>query len=384
MQQVSTIGRIGDAIARVTARRAPLRTRPPARVGILMQWGVGDAVLTTPLLAGLRAAWPEAQIDAIGKPWLAELFAGDRVVDRCIDLVPPWTKPKGKYRLWDREWRVFAHAIAAARRTHYDLLVCIRWDIRELLVSRLLRATDVAGFAAVGGRNWVTIDLGLDAIGFQALHRSAAAAHAAHVLTGQGVPPTPSLSIRPDERRDAIERIRSTGYTGGPVVAVHGGAGSPTRRWPVERFNAVLRSLADRIGCLVLIDDHATAPLAPPADAPWLRWSGTLSGLKALLSACDILLCNDAGPMHVAAAVGCRVVAVFGPTAPGWFGPVGPGHRLAIVDPMPCRPCIDRCIYEDPVCMDRVTVQSVTAALGDALKDLSARSADPVAESHAR
>ena len=278
-----------------------------------MQWGIGDAVLTTPLLAGLRAAWPEASIDAIGKPWLANLFAGDHLVDRCVTLVPPWTRPKGKYRVWNCEWRVFAREIAAARRTSYDLLVGIRWDIRELMVSRLLRATDVAGFAAVGGRSWTTIDLGLDASGYEALHRGASAAHAAHVLTGQSISAVPSFSFLADERRDVVERIRSAGHAGGPVVAVHAGAGSPIRRWPVERFDAVLRSLGNRIGCLVLIDDHAAAPVTPPAGVPHLRWSGTLSSLKAMLSACDILLCHDSGPMHIATAVGCRTVAIFGP-----------------------------------------------------------------------
>lgn len=378
------IRRIGDAMARLSARRTPIGSRPPATIGVLMQWGIGDAVLTTPLLDGLRAEWPEARIDAIGKPWLADLFAGDHRVDRCIPLVPPWTRLKGKYCIWGREWRIFAHEMAAARRTPYDLLVSIRWDIRELIVSRLLRAAAVAGFAAVGGRSWVTTDLALDASGHAALHRSVVAAHAAHVLTGCSVPAAPSLSIMADERRHVVERIRGAGYAGGPVVAVHAGAGSIIRRWPIERFNAVLRSLGNRAGCLVLIDDQAAAPLTPPADVPYLRWSGTLSCLKAMLSACDILLCNDAGPMHVAAAVGCQTVAIFGPGMDSWFRPTGPGHRIVIEEPMPCRPCFDRCIYPSAICLERIGVDRVGATLHDVLGELPVSSPASVAGDLAR
>jgi hypothetical protein len=159
VQEFSTIRRIGDVMASLSPRRDAARDHSPASVGVFVQWGIGDAVLTTPLLAGLRAAWPEVRIDAIGKPWLADLFAGERFVDRCVALAPPWTRIKGKYRVWDREWPVFAREIAAARRTRYDLLIGIRWDIRELLLSRALRAAGMAGFAEIGGRKWVTIDI---------------------------------------------------------------------------------------------------------------------------------------------------------------------------------------------------------------------------------
>jgi ADP-heptose:LPS heptosyltransferase len=238
VEEFSTIRRIGDVMASLSPRRTVARNHAPASVGVFIQWGIGDAVLTAPLLAGLRAAWPEARIDAIGKPWLADLFDGERFVDRCVPLVPPWTKTKGKYRVWNREWRVFAREIAAARRIRYDLLVGIRWDCRELLLSRALRAAGMAGFAGAGGRKWVTIDLGLDAAGQGAMHRSEVAAHAARMLTGRAVSPIPTLSVRTRERHDLLERFRGAGHAGGPVVAIHTGAGSPIRRWPIERFNA--------------------------------------------------------------------------------------------------------------------------------------------------
>ena len=80
--------------------------------------------------------------------------------------------------------------------------------------------------------------------------------------------------------------------------------------------------------------------------------------LGALLRSADLLVTNDTGPMHLAAAVGTRVVAIFGSTSPTWTGPCGGGHRV-LTEPVPCAPCFQRTCEIDYVCLDRIDVDRV-------------------------
>ncbi len=130
--------RIGDLLSAISPRRGFPESTPPHRIGVLLQWGIGDAVLALPLLQGLHRSHPEASIELIGKPWLAELFAGEAWLNRTHLLVPPWTKHQGKYRIWEKDWRRFARQLRVVRRTRFDLLIGIRFDPREVLQLRLL------------------------------------------------------------------------------------------------------------------------------------------------------------------------------------------------------------------------------------------------------
>ena len=176
--------RVGDLLSGISPRRGSPESAPPRRIGVLLQWGIGDAVLALPLLRGLREAYPEASIELVGKPWLAELFAGEACADRTHLLVPPWTKYQGKYRIWEKDWRRFARQLLEVRRTHFDLLIGIRFDLREVLQLRLLNAREIAGFGSAGGRHWVTRDIGLTAEEYTDRHRSEVSAHTLEALTG--------------------------------------------------------------------------------------------------------------------------------------------------------------------------------------------------------
>ncbi len=365
--------RVGDLLSAISPRRGSPESPPPHRIGVLLQWGIGDAVLTLPLLQGLHRAHPEASIELIGQPWLAGLFAGEAWLNRTHLLVPPWTKRQGKYRIWEKDWRRFARQLRVVRRTRFDLLIGIRFDPREVLHLRLLNARETAGFGSTGGRHWVTRDIGLTAEKYNDRHRSEVSAHALEVLTGRTRSSIPHFQLDEAARARALRTLRQAGYRGGPILAVHGGAGHPIRRWGDENFNAVLKALPGAVQFVTVIDDGSGKggqDLRIPNTVPSCVWRGGIADLKGLLSVCDLLLCCDSGVMHVAAACGCRVVAVFGPTLVGWFGPRGKGHEVVKVEPMPCRPCLNRCIYTTPICMEGVTPQAVSDALHRAVASL--------------
>ena len=364
---------VGDTLSFVSPRRATPAPGPPQRIGVLLQWGIGDAVLALPLLQGLAEAFPGASIELIGKPWLADLFRGEACVGRTHLLVPPWTKFRAKYRIWETDWGRFAAQLRVVRRTRFDLLISVRFDPRETFQLRMLKATETAGFGAAGGRHWLTLDLGLTAAAYDARHRSEVGAHALEALTGVRRSNLPRLHVSEAARSKAQAWLRHRGYRGGLVLAIHGGAGHPIRRWGESNFNSVLKALPRAVRFVTVIGEcgqDAAPEIEVPASVPSALWESGLADLKALLSLCDVLLCCDSGVMHMGAACGCYVVAIFGPGAIRWFSPAGPGHEVVRVDPMPCRPCLDHCIYPSPICMERVTPQAVSQALHRAVAAL--------------
>jgi ADP-heptose:LPS heptosyltransferase len=200
------------------------------------------------------------------------------------------------------------------------------------------------------------------------------AAIAARALTGLMPPREPRF--KPNPR--AVERARAwlteVGWKGGPVLALAFGAAHPIRRWSNAKVTATLARLSEGIGACVVIEDGAPGderPIRTPANVPTAVWRGRLPELKGLLAAADITFCADSGPMHIAAAVGSRTVALFGPGDIEWFGPPGSRHRVVAAEPMPCRPCYDYCIYPTPVCMERIGIAEAAEALGRGLAEVA-------------
>jgi heptosyltransferase-2 len=153
----------------------------------------------------------------------------------------------------------------------------------------------------------------------------------------------------------------------------------PAKRWPPERFVAAAREIHQATACQWLIlggpaDVSLAASIATelgPSAGETLNFAGrtNLRDLCAVLKACRVLLTNDTGPMHLAAAVGTPVVVPFGSTSPELTGPGLPGdsrHRLlrAVV---PCSPCFRRQCPIDFRCMNSIQVEQVVAGVLESL-----------------
>jgi lipopolysaccharide heptosyltransferase I len=153
-------------------------------------------------------------------------------------------------------------------------------------------------------------------------------------------------------------------------VAMNVSARWPTKRWPAASFAEV----ADRLqqegcGAVVMIGGPAeradVAAVSGMMKTPAIDLAGatTVGLLPALLSRASLLIANDSGPMHVAAAVGTPVVALFGPTSAARTGPYGVGHEV-LTGKVPCSPCFSRTCHNTlPLeCMRLVSPEQVLAA----------------------
>ncbi|WP_162139724.1 glycosyltransferase family 9 protein [Kordiimonas gwangyangensis] len=230
---------------------------------------------------------------------------------------------------------------------------------------------------SAGGRFWLTDPVpGIDKEYYFSHHRATVAAHIATFLTGAKVSDTPALQGGDRSQAVIAKWLGEEGLADHAVVVVHMGAGQKIREWGVSNFRtALLKACKEQreMVAVVAVDDPNTgaSELVEDIRSAGLRaslWRGSLPDLKALLVSSSVLLCNDSGPMHVAAACGCNVVAIFGPGSLEMFSPIGDGISEAIFhSPMPCRPCYDRCIHQSPICLEAVTPIKVALALRRAL-----------------
>ncbi len=325
---------------------------------------LGDAVLTLPALEALDRRFPGAEIAVLAKPWVGGLFAGYPAVDRVLE-----------YRSQDAHgglcgrWRL-ARDLG---RDGFDLAVVFPNSLDSALIPWLAHIPRRAGYPT-DGRRWLLTHPIPKPSPSAGRHQVERYLHIVRALGGDG---TGRLHLPvPHAAREGARRLLN-GYgiaPGDRLVAVNPGSvyGS-AKRWPAERFATVADGLADSSGArIILVGSSGERPiLAQVADRmrrPALNLGGQsdLTTLVGLLERAHLLVSNDTGAMHIAAAVGTPVVAVFGPTDAAATGPLGPGSRI-VQEPVPCSPCLLRECPIDHRCMTRITVDQVLRAALDLL-----------------
>ncbi len=346
----------------------PLADPSVRRVALVrLRVGLGDLLCSLPALRRLRAARPDLRLTLVTWPEVAPLVARLGGVDELLpfpgtDDVPD--RPPG--RVPDpADWAPFT-AAAAARR--FDLALQVYGDRPAAnRVAAALGARLAGGFAPTG---WAPPP------GTAALHlRYPVHLHEAErhlrLVEHLGVPACgpPEMAFpltAEDEARHAVLLDRH-GLSPGGYAVLHPGASSPTRRWPVARYAEVGDALAAD-GLAVVVtgvpaerDAAAAVVAAMRAPATDLTGATDLGGLAALLRDGAVLVGNDTGSAHLAAAVGARSVTVFLAGDPVRWAHPGPRHRAVVAD-VPCAPCPHLACPIDFRCAASVRPAAVLAA----------------------
>lgn len=362
-------------LAPLGSLRVQAVTGEAPKILVLEFWHLGDAVMAEPLLRALRQHFPRATISLLCKPQTRMLLEPAGVVDRFIEVDIPWTAFTGKYA-----WRRYRDArllpaIRALRRERFDVSIDARMDVRSNILTWLIGARRRIGFATPGGAALLTdrvADPGEhshkveDWLAMLAPLGAAAPAQAA-----------PVLRVRDDVQGRVDATLRGLGIAEDArgVVAVLPSARQAVRRWPLERFRALVAELSSRDGVrvLALVDPDGYGRELADDGATCVQAS--LEELPAFLARCDLYVGNDTGPAHIAAAVGTPTVTIFGPGAAQWFRPYGPGHHIVQIEAMPCRPCFDTCTRHTNVCLQDLSVSAVLRAVDHAIADGAASTA---------
>jgi ADP-heptose:LPS heptosyltransferase len=190
---------------------------------------------------------------------------------------------------------------------------------------------------------------------------------------------TVEVMVAPAEARAAQARIQEAmPFRDRPLLVVHPGAGGPNKCWPTSGFAKVCDAVqSEGLAHVLLVGGPAEGKAIAEIRAAMCTEAATLTavldarGLAAVLEAADLLFCNDSGPMHLAAAVGTRTVALYGSSSTVNWRPLGEGHTVVQAS-MPCRDCAspDRCKAPNPYltyCVLRLSVEEVQRAVLRAL-----------------
>ncbi|MBI2834828.1 MAG: lipopolysaccharide heptosyltransferase II [Acidobacteria bacterium] len=369
-------------------RRAP--PGPPTRILLLRFERIGDLLMTLPAISAVRSAAPNATIDLVVGSWNEPIARLIRDVNRIETLDLPWlSRPAGS-----------ASALTLARRAlswrkrHYDLAINLEGDLRSHLLMWLSGARRRVSFDMAGGAPLLTDRVAFDSRAHtseNALQLVRAAFKSTAIESRNRPQP---LELPANERRRAADLLKEAGRR---VIAVHVSGGRAIKQWPAERFADVAARLArNEDATIVLTGTEDDRPLvsalqaALPASVRIIDLAGRadLLLLAAVLEQCHALVTGDTGPMHVAAAVGTPVVAVFGLSDPARYGPLTPHCRIARID-LPCSPCNrvrrppDRCRTGTPDCLAGIGADVVYRAAVELLARPVARLSSPPASRRA-
>ncbi len=323
---------------------------------------VGDVVMCQSLFATLRRRAPDTRLDALAPPWARGLIERMPEVDEVIDL------PVGHGRLRPGVQMAVARTVRARR---YHQAIVTRRSLKSALVPFLAgvpRRTGVLGES----RHFVVNDVrAIDG----GSHPSAAVRLAALGMeSGTHVElddvPWPALTV--DEGRGAaLETSLALEGEGLVVGFAPGAAFGPAKRWPLERWGRLAGRLAQR-GYRVWVfgsESEAAEGAAIEAEGGHAGGVANLCGRTSLADAvdlmgrCDVVVSNDSGLMHVAAASGARVVALFGSTSPINTPPLA-RDATVIWRQLDCSPCYEReCPLGHLRCLREITVDEVVAAV---------------------
>jgi ADP-heptose:LPS heptosyltransferase len=350
--------RLDQVGRRLFRSRAPATLGDPDRILVVELWHIGDVVLATAALPALRRRFPRAKLFLLAKPHARTILDGSGLVDEFIPFDFPWTAFSGKYRVWRYHPVKLFRLFRQLRSAEFDVSIDCRMDPRSNLVAYLSGAKRRIGYDFGGGSFWLTDTVPARPDEGHKVDDWVALLAPLGITGGERAP---ALSVSEEERTAAEGELRALGLLGKPLVAIHPGAREKVRRWDLRKFEAVAAHvLATGVAdVLVVLDDEGYGRMSDATNVRYI--SGTLEEIKAILSLADLVISNDSGPMHIAAAVGTPVVAIFGPQRKEWYGPYGSGHSVVSLEIMPCRPCFDNCIFPEPVCLTGLGAEAVIA-----------------------
>jgi heptosyltransferase-2 len=358
---------------------------PAATDSILVRslnW-LGDAVMSTPALLRLRQARPNARITLLAPEKLAGLWERQPFVDELLT-----------FSASENIWQV-------GRRLHekrFTTAVAFPNSIRSALELWLAGIPERIGAARFGRSLFLTRALAPPSAALEMRKRSVseirrcikdgeemvrypAQAHHVHhylrLVAAMGASPEP-MAPRIDVTDEEMEAVRGkfglSRDASRPWFGLSPGAEyGPAKRWPAERFVAAAKALEEQTRCRwALLGGAADVELAEKIAGDIARATGkppliltgrtSLRQLAVALKICDFVLTNDTGPMHLTAAVGTPLVAIFGSTSPELTGPVFSTRAQVVHCGAPCSPCFRRECPIDLRCLRGIETEQVVAA----------------------
>ncbi len=312
---------------------------------------VGDVLLSTPVIPLLTRHLPDVRISFLVNAGTEAVLVHDSRLKEVMLL------PRGS--LWS-QIRFFQ----MLRSKRYDCVIDLTDGDRSAFIGVVTGAPVRLGFNHK--RRWRRrcYTDGVEGL-YGTMHMVEYHAKALEFLGIRDVPGNPELFLSEDEHRAASHMLETVGLSGQPWIMIHPAARYWFKAWPAERFAALGDALHEQGFQVALVGNRNDRLLETEilryAKRSFVSLIGktSLLELAALMKHCRLFIGNDGGPMHMAAAVGCPVVGLFGPSDPAVWGPRS-RYAKTIYKGLDCRECFyPGCSRGEQSCMKLITVEEV-------------------------
>lgn len=346
---------------------------------------IGDMVLTTPFLRELRRLFPNARITLVVKPAVVNLVALCPYVDEVLAFDPGIRRRFGHLR---RHVRACFFARRHLWGQRFDLAVIPRWDADYYYAVPLAYLSGARWRIGCServspekerhdrGADWLLTCAVLERDPCHEVERNLAllrylggTAHANHA----------ELWLDDDDQTFAEALLREHGWHPGRLLIAVGPAGgsSVLKQWPLERFIEMIGWLQEQYQAQIVLvggpgEEELGVRITEGLLPPIINAIGktTLRQMAAILARAQLYLGNDSGPMHIAAAMGIPVIALFGPSCSHRFGP-WTAQATVLQQMLPCHPCAQgeytflcpACTRSTPDCLYGITITQVQSAV---------------------
>ena len=312
---------------------------------------IGDVLLCTPLVRAIREKYPKAHLACLVNPGTDEILRNNPHIDEIL-LVPP-TNLISQLQ--------FFREIHARK---FDCVLDLTDGDRSAIITAATAAPVKIGFnrenrwRGVLYSHCIREDCGN-------MHMIEYHGQALSILGIQAALGQPEVFVGAQEEEMAQRLMEEGELIGRPWVIIHPTARYWFKAWPSERFASLIDWLAKRGVPVILVgseqDKDVGAKIQHIAEHKPISLTGrtTVLELAALMKHCSLFIGNDGGPMHIAAAVGCPVLGIFGPTDPVVWGPRG--QRVSVLyKGLDCVPCFHPgCSKGEESCMRQISVEEV-------------------------
>jgi lipopolysaccharide heptosyltransferase II len=329
------------------------------RILFLRHDRIGDMVLSTIALKALRKGYPQASITVLTSERNYQILKHNPNVDEILIYKGiPWF-------------------IREIRPRSFDLVIdpFLTYEMKQAAMTYLAKGRYRIGFEQAGREVFFNLKCPVAYPPKQMVD---------HLLDlvestgGKRAGCEPEVFLCDTEIAWATKALADKGISANELaIAIHPGAHYPSQRWPAERFGEVARRILHQgSGKVILFGSSEergfleVVTKIAGVDIP-IFFNGNIREFIALLNRCDLLVCNNSGPLHIAAALKIPTVSIIGPTVTPLWLPYGENH-VVINKSLPCSPC-DRAVCNDHECMVSITVDEVFAAIKSQIARMSSK-----------
>ncbi len=326
------------------------------KVLIIKLSAIGDVIHTIPFLETLKLNFPDWIIHWVVEEASFPLIETHPMLEKVMVL---------ERRKWQRlrELKRMREFLQNLRKEPYDLVIDLQGLLKSGVICGLARAERKIGpsFVRECAHIFYTEPPILLDMEKHALERTL---DLAYKLGLSPVKWSGKIYVPGCERDRVLLFLQGNKIRPKQYVCINPMAKGSSKLWILERFSKVADRIIKEMGLPVIFtgsqeDRPFIRGILDQMETRALNLAGntTLRELAILYEYSSLLLCTDTGPMHLAAAMGCPVCAIFGPTSPLRTGPYGQGHKIITAN-VPCRPCFKRAC-NDMVCMSKISVDDV-------------------------